>query len=516
LKRTKKVNIDGPSLKIIPLGGLEQIGMNITAFEYEDSIVVVDCGLSFPDDDMLGIDLVIPDVTYLKENADRVKGFVITHGHEDHIGALPYVLRELNIPIYATRLTMGLIENKLREHNLLGHTKRKVIKFGQSVNLGQFRIEFIKTNHSIVDAAALAIHSPAGTVVHTGDFKVDYTPVFGEAIDLQRFAELGKKGVLALMCDSTNAERKGFTQSERTVGHTFDTIFHEHQGSRLIIATFASNVDRVQQIINTAHKYGRKVVVEGRSMVNIIDTAMNLGCINIPENTLVDIDRLKDYPDDRTVIITTGSQGENMAALSRMASSVHRKVSIGPNDTIIFSSNPIPGNEKAVTRVINELEMKAQAGIAQELGIQKENIFILRSGNVLELNEEKAGVTGQVAAGAILVDGLGIGDVGNVVLRDRQHLAEDGIMIVVVALDSISGQIASGPDLVSRGFVYVKESDALMDEARDLMENVMEGCVSRDCTDWGRIKTAIKDNLGDFIWKKTKRRPMILPIIMEV
>ena len=559
MKRTKKVNNAGPGLKVIPLGGLEQIGMNITAFEYEDSIVVVDCGLSFPDDDMLGIDLVIPDVTYLKENMDRVKGFVITHGHEDHIGALPYVLRELNIPIYATRVTMGLIENKLREHNLLGHTKRKVIKFGQSVNLGQFRIEFIKTNHSIVDAAALAIHSPAGTVIHTGDFKVDYTPVFGEAIDLQRFAELGKKGVLALMCDSTNAERKGFTQSERTVGRTFDTIFHEHQGSRLIIATFASNVDRVQQIINTAHKYGRKVVVEGRSMVNIIETAMNLGCISIPDNTLVDIDRLKDYPDDRTVIITTGSQGENMAALSRMASSVHRKVSIGPNDTIIFSSNPIPGNEKAVTRVINELEqkgaevifqdvhvsghacqeeiklmytlvqpkyaipvhgeykhLKAQEGIAQELGIPKENIFILHSGNVLELTEEKASVVGTVPCGAILVDGLGVGDVGNVVLRDRQHLAEDGIMIVVVALDGITGQIASGPDLVSRGFVYVKESDALMDEARDLMDRVMEGCVSRGCTDWGRIKTAIKDNLGDFIWKKTKRRPMILPIIMEV
>lgn len=559
MKRTKKVNNAGPGLKVIPLGGLEQIGMNITAFEYEDSIVVVDCGLSFPDDDMLGIDLVIPDVTYLKENMDRVKGFVITHGHEDHIGALPYVLRELNIPIYATRLTMGLIENKLREHNLLGHTKRKVIKFGQSVNLGQFRIEFIKTNHSIVDAAALAIHSPAGTVIHTGDFKVDYTPVYGEAIDLQRFAELGKKGVLALMCDSTNAERKGFTQSERTVGRTFDTIFHEHQGSRLIIATFASNVDRVQQIINTAHKYGRKVVVEGRSMVNIIETAMNLGCINIPDNTLVDIDRLKDYPDDRTVIITTGSQGENMAALSRMASSVHRKVSIGPNDTIIFSSNPIPGNEKAVTRVINELEqkgaevifqdvhvsghacqeeiklmytlvqpkyavpvhgeykhLKAQAGIAEELGIPKENIFILHSGNVLELTEEKADIVGSVPCGAILVDGLGVGDVGNVVLRDRQHLAEDGIMIVVVALDGITGQIASGPDLVSRGFVYVKESDALMDEARDLMDRVMESCVSRGCTDWGRIKTAIKDNLGDFIWKKTKRRPMILPIIMEV
>ena len=559
MKRTKKVNIDGPSLKIIPLGGLEQIGMNITAFEYEDSIVVVDCGLSFPDDDMLGIDLVIPDVTYLKENADRVKGFVITHGHEDHIGALPYVLRELNIPIYATRLTMGLIENKLREHNLLGHTKRKVIKFGQSVNLGQFRIEFIKTNHSIVDAAALAIHSPAGTVVHTGDFKVDYTPVFGEAIDLQRFAELGKKGVLALMCDSTNAERKGFTQSERTVGHTFDTIFHEHQGSRLIIATFASNVDRVQQIINTAHKYGRKVVVEGRSMVNIIDTAMNLGCINIPENTLVDIDRLKDYPDDRTVIITTGSQGENMAALSRMASSVHRKVSIGPNDTIIFSSNPIPGNEKAVTRVINELEMKgaevifqdvhvsghacqeeikliytlihpkyavpvhgeykhlkAQAKIAESLGISKDNIFILSSGDVLEVSEEQAKVNGRVPVGAILVDGLGVGDVGNVVLRDRQHLAEDGIMIVVMSLDKASGELVAGPDIVSRGFVYVKESDELIEEARRTVDDALQACLDKGITDWGKLKTTTKDVLSDYVWKKTKRRPMILPIIMEV
>ena len=547
------------NLKVIALGGLDEIGKNMTVLEYGDDIIIIDCGLAFPEDDMLGIDLVIPDVTYLTKNIDKIKGIVLTHGHEDHIGALPYILKQINVPVFGTLLTLGLLENKLREHKMLDSTTRHTVVPGEKVKLGQMVVEFIHTNHSIADAVALAIHTPVGVVVHTGDFKVDYTPVFGEAIDLQRFAELGKKGVLALMCDSTNAERKGFTQSERTVGHTFDTIFHEHQGSRLIIATFASNVDRVQQIINTAHKYGRKVVVEGRSMVNIIDTAMNLGCINIPENTLVDIDRLKDYPDDRTVIITTGSQGENMAALSRMASSVHRKVSIGPNDTIIFSSNPIPGNEKAVTRVINELEMKgaevifqdvhvsghacqeeikliytlvhpkyaipvhgeykhlkAQAGIAQELGIQKENIFILRSGNVLELNEEKAGVTGQVAAGAILVDGLGIGDVGNVVLRDRQHLAEDGIMIVVVALDSISGQIASGPDLVSRGFVYVKESDALMDEARDLMENVMEGCVSRGCTDWGRIKTAIKDNLGDFIWKKTKRRPMILPIIMEV
>ena len=559
MRKSKKVNMDGPGLKVIPLGGLEQIGMNITAFEYEDSIVVVDCGLAFPDDDMLGIDLVIPDITYLKENAEKVKGIVITHGHEDHIGALPYVLREMNMPIYATRLTMGLIENKLKEHNLLGHTKRKVIKFGQSVNLGQFRIEFIKTNHSIVDAAALAIYSPAGTVIHTGDFKVDYTPVYGEAIDLQRFAEIGKKGVLALMCDSTNAERRGFTQSERTVGHTFDAIFHEHQGSRLIIATFASNVDRVQQIINSAHKYGRKVVVEGRSMVNIISTAVELGCINIPDNTLVEIDRLKDYPDDRTVIITTGSQGENMAALSRMASGMHRKVSIGPNDTVIFSSNPIPGNEKAVTKVINELEMKgaevifqdvhvsghacqeeikliytlvqpkyavpihgeykhrkAQAEVAMELGIPKENVFMMASGDVLEMNEENAAITGKVPVGAILVDGLGVGDVGNVVLRDRQHLAEDGIIIVVVTLDSASGQVLSGPDLVSRGFVYVKESDELMEEARELMEKVMDNCVSKGCTDWGKIKSSVKDSLGDFIWKKTKRRPMILPIIMEV
>ena len=546
-------------LKIIPLGGLEQIGMNITAFEYGDSIVVVDCGLSFPEDDMLGIDLVIPDVTYLKENISKVKGFVITHGHEDHIGALPYVLKEINIPIYTTKLTMGIIENKLKEHNLLRSTRRKVVRHGQSINLGKFRIEFIKTNHSIQDASALAIYSPAGIVVHTGDFKVDYTPVFGDAIDLQRFGEIGKKGVLALMSDSTNAERKGFTQSEKTVGITFDHIFAEHQNTRIIIATFASNVDRVQQIINSAYKYGRKVVVEGRSMVNIISTASELGYLNVPEHTLIEIDEMKNYPPEKMVLITTGSQGESMAALSRMAADVHRKVTIQPNDTIIFSSNPIPGNEKSVSRVINELSskganvifqdahvsghacqeelkliyslvkpkyaipvhgeyrhLKANSEIAMSLGIPKENVFIIQSGDVLELCDESAKVVDKVHTGAILVDGLGIGDVGNVVLRDRQHLAEDGIMIVVVALDSISGQIASGPDLVSRGFVYVKESDALMDEARDLMENVMEGCVSRGCTDWGRIKTAIKDNLGDFIWKKTKRRPMILPIIMEV
>ena len=453
MKKTKQVNNGGLRLKIIPLGGLEQIGMNITAFEYEDSIVVVDCGLSFPDDDMLGIDMVIPDITYLKDNIEKVKGFVITHGHEDHIGALPYILKQMNIPVYATRLTMGIIENKLKEHNLLKSTKRKVIKFGQSINLGQFRIEFIKTNHSIVDAAALAIYSPAGTVVHTGDFKVDYTPVFGDAIDLQRFAEIGKKGVLALLCESTNAERPGFTPSERTLSRTFDTIFHEHPNKRIIIATFASNVDRVQQIINSAYKYNRKVVVEGRSMVNIIDTAMNLGCLNIPENTLINIEQLKNYPDERTVIITTGSQGESMAALSRMAASVHRKISITPNDVIIFSSNPIPGNEKAVTKVINELLTKgaevifqdahvsghacqeeikliytlvhpryavpihgefkhrqAQQRIAVDLGLPKENVFMLSSGDVLELDSEKAQVTGKVPVGAILVDGLGVGD----------------------------------------------------------------------------------------------------------
>ena len=549
----------GSRLKVIPLGGLEQIGMNITAFEYEDSIVVVDCGLSFPEDDMLGIDLVIPDITYLKNNIEKVKGFMITHGHEDHIGALLYVLKEINVPVYATRLTMGLIENKLKEHNLTNLVKRKVVKFGQSINLGQFRVEFIKTNHSIVDAAALAIYSPAGVVVHTGDFKVDYTPVFGDAIDLQRFAELGKKGVLALMCDSTNAERPGFTPSEKKLGKTFDAIFEDHKNTRIIIATFASNVDRVQQIINSAYKFGRKVVVEGRSMVNIIEVATNLGCLSIPDQTLIDIEQLKNYPDEKTVIITTGSQGESMAALSRMAEDNHRKISIGPKDTVIFSSNPIPGNEKAVTNVINQLLLKgadvifqdvhvsghacqeeikliytlvhpkyaipvhgeykhliAQAKIAKELGIPKENIFILQSGDVLELSEESAAVTGKVPVGDILVDGLGVGDVGNIVLRDRQHLAEDGIIIVVLGLDGASDELVSGPDIVYRGFVYVRESDELMEEARIVVNEAVEGCLDRGITDWGKLKSSIKDSLSDYVWKKTKRRPMILPIIMEV
>jgi len=546
-------------LKIIPLGGLEQIGMNITAFEYEDSIVVVDCGLSFPEDDMLGIDLVIPDVTYLEDNIDKVKGFVITHGHEDHIGALPYVLRKVNVPVYATKLTMGLIELKLTEHGLLESVKRKVVKFGDSINLGAFNVEFIKTNHSIVDAAALAIYSPAGIIVHTGDFKVDYTPVFGDTIDLQRFAEIGKKGVLALMCDSTNAERPGFTPSEKTLGATFDQLFHDHKNSRIIIATFASNVDRVRQIINSAYKFGRKVVVEGRSMVNIIKTATELERLEIPENTLIEIDQLKNYPDEQTVIITTGSQGESMAALSRMAENNHRKISIAPGDTVIFSSSPIPGNEKAVTKVINELllkgadvifqdahvsghacqeeikliytlvqpefaipvhgeykHLKAQAKLAENLGIEKEKIFILSSGDVLELNHEEAKVIGKVPTGSILVDGLGVGDVGNVVLRDRQRLAEDGIIIVTLALDKDMGYLVSGPDILSRGFVYEKESDELIEEERAVVDEAVNSCLEKGITDWGKLKSTIRDTLSDYVWKKTKRQPMILPIIMEV
>ena len=545
-------------LKVIPLGGLEQIGMNITAFEYEDSIVVVDCGLAFPEDDMLGIDLVIPDVTYLKENISKVKGFVITHGHEDHIGALPYVLKEVNVPIYSTKLTLGLITNKLKEHNLVRSTKLKEVKHGQVINLGEFSIEFIKTNHSIQDASALAIYSPAGIVVHTGDFKVDYTPVFGDAIDLQRFAEIGKKGVLALMCDSTNAERPGFTMSERSVGHVFDNLFNEHKNARIIIATFASNVDRVQQIIDTAYRFGRKVAVEGRSMVNIISVASELGYLRIPENTLIEIDQVKNYPDEKVVLITTGSQGESMAALSRMAADIHKKITIKPNDTIIFSSNPIPGNEKAVSKVINELSMKgakvifqdvhvsghacqeeikliyslvrpkyaipvhgeyrhltAQKHVVEDLGIPKENIFILASGNVLEMDENSAQVTGSVQTGAILVDGLGVGDVGNIVLRDRQHLAEDGIMIVVMTLERHSNVVLAGPDIVSRGFVYVRESEDLMEHAKEVVENALDSCLDRNITDWGKIKNVVKDALSDFLWKRTKRSPMILPIIME-
>ena len=546
------------SVKIIPLGGLDKIGMNITAIQYDDSIIVVDCGLAFPEEEMLGIDLVIPDVTYLKENADKVKGFVITHGHEDHIGSIPYVLKEVNAPIYATKLTMGLIDSKLKEHGMQRQVKRKVVRYGQSINLGDFRVEFIRTNHSIADAAALAIFSPAGVIIHTGDFKVDYTPVYGEPIDVQRMGELGKKGVLALMCDSTNALRPGFTMSERTVGATFDKIFTDNKNSRLIIATFASNVDRVQQIINSAVKYGRKVCVEGRSMVNIIEVAENLDYLKIPEGTLIDTEEMKNYTPEQIVLITTGSQGESMAALSRMAASLHRKVSIQPGDCVVFSSTPIPGNEKSVAKVINELGMKgakvifqdthvsghacqeeikllyslikpkyaipvhgeyrhlmAQKEVVQSLGYDKEDIFIAKCGDVLELSEEKAGIVGHVQTGEILVDGLGVGDVGNIVLRDRQNLAENGIIIVVLTLEKYSGQLVAGPDIVTRGFVYVREAEELLDEAREVVSGSVETCMDKNITDWSKIKNIIKDDLSEYLWKKMKRNPVILPIIME-
>ena len=555
----KKGTENKEKLKIIPLGGLEQIGMNITAFEYGDSIVVVDCGMAFPGDDMLGIDLVIPDITYLKNNFDKIKAFVITHGHEDHIGALPYVLEQINVPVYATKLTMGLIEHKLEERGMLKNTKRKVVRFGQTVNLGNFKVEFIKTNHSIQDAAALAIFSPAGIVLHTGDFKIDYTPVFGDPIDLQRFAELGKKGVLALMADSTNATRPGFTMSERTVGRTFDSIFGEHTHQRIIVATFASNVDRVQQIVNTAYKYGRKVVVEGRSMVTVMDIAIKLGYIKVPEGTLIDIEQLKNYPPESTVLITTGSQGESMAALSRMAASIHKKVSIMPGDVVILSSTPIPGNEKAVSNVINELSIKgaqvicqdthvsghacqedlkliyslihpryaipihgeyrhriAQKELAQFMGVDPERTVIINSGDVLAIDYDSCQVVDHVQAGGILVDGLGVGDVGNIVLRDRQNLAQNGIIVVVLTLEKRSNQLLAGPDIVSRGFVYVRESEDLMEEAHTVVSEAVADCLKRHVSDWGKIKNIIRDDLSDFLWKRMKRSPMILPIIMEV
>ncbi len=552
----KKENIG--SVKVIPLGGLEQIGMNITAIEYDDSIVVVDCGLSFPEEEMLGIDLIIPDVTYLKDNIDKVKAFVITHGHEDHIGAIPYVLKEVNVPIYATRLTMGLIESKLKEHNMLREVKRKVVKYGQSVTLGDFRVEFIRTNHSIADAAAIAIFSPAGILVHTGDFKVDYTPVNGSPIDLQRFAELGKKGVLAVMCDSTNALRPGFTMSEKTVGSTFDKIFSDNKSNRIIIATFASNVDRVQQIINAAVAYGRKVCVEGRSMVNVIDVAEDLGYLYIPDGTLIETESMKNYTPEQIVLITTGSQGESMAALSRMAANLHRKVSIQPGDCVVFSSTPIPGNEKSVARVINELGMKgakvifqdthvsghacqeeiklvysllkpkyaipvhgeyrhliAQKEVVMSLGYDKDHVIIAKSGDVIELNDEKAEIVGKVHTGAIFVDGLGVGDVGNIVLRDRQNLAENGIIIVVLTLEKYSGQLIAGPDIVTRGFVYVREAEELLNEAKAIVTDSVLRCLDKNITDWSKIKNIIKDDLSEYLWKKIKRNPVILPIIME-
>ena len=514
----KKENVG--SVKVIPLGGLEQIGMNITAIEYDDSIVVVDCGLSFPEEEMLGIDLIIPDVTYLKENIDKVKAFVITHGHEDHIGAIPYVLKEVNVPIYATRLTMGLIESKLKEHNMLREVKRKVVRYGQSVTLGDFRVEFIRTNHSIADAAALAIFSPAGILVHTGDFKVDYTPVNGEPIDLQRFAELGKKGVLALMCDSTNALRPGFTMSERTVGSTFDKIFNDNKNSRIIIATFASNVDRVQQIINAAVAYGRKVCVEGRSMVNIIDVAEDLGYLHIPDGTLIETEAMKNYTPEQIVLIPG-----NEKYVARVINELGMK-----GAKVIFQDTHVSGHacQEEIKLVYSLLKPKyaipvhgeyrhliAQKEVAMSLGYDKEDVIIAKSGDVIELSDEKAAIVGKVHTGAILVDGLGVGDVGNIVLRDRQNLAENGIIIVVLTLEKYTGQLVAGPDIVTRGFVYVREAEELLDEARAIVTDSVLRCLDKNITDWSKIKNIIKDDLSEYLWKKMKRNPVILPIIME-
>ena len=558
-RRQTKPKKESSMLKVIPIGGLNEIGKNLTLLEYQDEILIIDCGLSFPEDEMYGIDIVIPDFSYLIANRSKIVGMVITHGHEDHIGAIPYFEKELNVPIYATKLTMALIENKLKEHGILNNVERHVVTHGDKVKLGIFNVEFIKTNHSIADAAALAITTPAGVIVHTGDFKIDHTPLFGEAIDLARFAELGSKGVLALMADSTNVERQGYTPSEKNVGKRLDNLFAEHLKGRMIIATFASNVDRVQHIINSAHKYGRKVAVEGRSMVNIIATASELGYIKIPKNTLIETDQIKNYPDDQIVLITTGSQGETMAALSRMANSTHRKVSIVPSDTIIFSSSPIPGNEKNISKIMNELALKGaqivfedthvsghacreelrliyaltkpkyaipvhgeyrhlmrHRELAIEMGIPKENAFVLAEGDVLELNKRQGKITGKVQAGGILVDGLGVGDVGNIVLNDRKLLSQNGLIIATVTLQKHGNMILAGPDIVSRGFVYVRESESLMEGARDVARDAVEECLERNITDWARIKTKIKDELSNYIWKKTKRNPMILPIITEV
>ncbi len=553
-----KIAEDAAALRIIPLGGLEQIGMNITALECGESIMIIDCGLGFPEDDMYGVDLVIPDVTYLTERADRVKGIVITHGHEDHIGALPYILKQINVPVYATRLTQGIIRHKLEEHAMTDQVVCKTVSFGQTITLGDFHVEFIRTNHSIVDAAALAIYTPQGILVHTGDFKVDYTPVFGDAIDLQRFGELGKKGVLALMCDSTNAERPGFTPSERTVGETLRAVFDQQKNKRLIVATFASNVDRVQQIINTAHEFGRKCAIEGRSMVNIINTAIELECLQVPEDTLVDLDVLKNYPDEKTVIITTGSQGERLAALSRMANGTHKKVMIGPKDSVIFSSHPIPGNEKAVTKIINELylkgadvvfqdthvsghacqeeikliyalthpkyalpvhgefkHLKANAKLAAQMGVEKDHIILMETGDILEIDRKGARKTGQVQNGFVFVDGLGVGDVGNVVLRDRQRLADDGILLVAFALDA-ENRVVSGPEIVTRGFVYVKESEDVIEDIHMLVDDTICEFLERGESGRNKLKNQIKEAVSEYVWKRTKRRPMVLPVILDV
>ncbi|MEA4972053.1 MAG: ribonuclease J [Candidatus Metalachnospira sp.] len=551
-----------PKLKVISLGGLQEIGKNMTVFEYDNDIIIVDCGLAFPQDDMLGIDLVIPDISYLIKNKDRIRGIVLTHGHEDHIGALPYVLKELNVPVFGTLLTLGLLENKLKEHGLNKLVTLHTVVPGENVKLGQFKVEFIHTNHSIADAVALAITTPVGVIVHTGDFKIDYTPIDGGVMDLHRFAELGKEGVLLLLSDSTNAERKGFTMSESSVGRVFDDIFRETPKNRIMVATFSSNIHRIQQIVNSAHKYSRKVAIIGRSMVNAVKTSTELEYLNMPDNTLIDISEIKNYSDDKLVIITTGSQGETMSALSRIASNEHKQVSVKPGDKIIISASSIPGNEKSISNVINDLMRKGAdvvyEGIAEihvsgharqeelklmlslvkpkyfmpvhgeyvhllshrdlalSLGIPKENIFVMSIGEVLEVSKKDARINGTVTAGQVLVDGLGVGDVGNIVLRDRRNLSENGLMIVVVAIDSASGSIISGPDIISRGFVYVRESEDLMEEAKKVINDALLRCELNHISGWSGIKNTIKDTLKNFLWQKMKRSPMILPIIMEV
>ncbi len=560
-KEFTKVELKKEPLKIIPLGGLLEIGKNMTVFEYEDDIIIVDCGLAFPEDDMLGIDLVIPDITYLEKNKEKIKGLVITHGHEDHIGAIPYFLKQIDVPIYATRLTVGLIENKLEEHKLLRKTRLKTVSQGQTITLGKFKVEFIRSSHSIPDTVMLGIHTPVGTIIHTGDFKVDYTPIDGELMDFGRLAELGNKGVLALMSDSTNSERKGFTMSERTVGEVFDRLF-VNCTKRIVVATFASNVHRVQQIVNSAVANNRKIAVCGRSMVNMIETARELGYIDAPENEFIDIDMIKNYTDEQLVIITTGSQGETMSALTRMAAGEHKKVSITPNDLVIISANPIPGNEKYVSKVIDDLmkigaevvyssladihvsghacqeeqklimaltkpkffipvhgeyrQLIAHSETAKKVGIPEENIFMMTNGRVLEMTPNTARLAGTVPFGRIMVDGLGVGDVGNVVLRDRQHLSQDGLIIVVLTMDSGTGEVVSGPDVISRGFVYVRESENLMEDVKRVVREEIEKCEERHITDWMTIKTNLKESLRDYVFQKTKRNPMILPIIMEV
>lgn len=556
----EEVSFKKENLKIIPLGGIEEIGKNITVFEYGNDIILVDCGVAFPEDDMLGIDLVIPDFSYLIKNKDKIRGLVVTHGHEDHIGSIAYLLKEINIPIYATKLTIGLISNKLEEHKLLKTAKLHVVKQGQTIVLGKMRVEFIRSCHSIPDSVALAIHTPVGTVVHTGDFKIDYTPIDDQKIDLGRLAELGNRGVLALLSDSTNSERKGYTMSESTVGDVFDKLFVNCK-KRIIIATFASNMHRVQQIVNSAVANNRKIAVCGRSMINMIQTSVDLGYISAPKNTFIDIDMIKNYTDDQLVIITTGSQGEPMSALTRMANGEHKKVNINSNDLVIISATPIPGNEKFVAKVIDDLmkigaevvyssladvhvsghacqeeqklmlslvrpkyfvpvhgeyrQLIAHKNTAKLMGIPEENIMLMKNGRVLELNENEAKFTNSVQVGKVFVDGLGVGDVGNIVLRDRQHLSQDGLIIVVLTMDSY-GNVVAGPDIISRGFVYVRESENLMDEVKSIVNVELMSCVDNHITDWATIKTSIRDALKDYIFQTTKRNPMILPIIMEI